>query len=102
MSGLKEQKFLIENDNHHTDLSHNTGKSKIVMTIRKLVSDLETANQTIESISNQKNDTNNLKVSYKEFVEQYNVNSGVLNERLKAVEELLKKCVTKLNEIEDL
>lgn len=102
---LPENKFLVSDDtknelNKTQTLSSNP--SKLIGVIRKLLSDVEKLTSDIEGLSNQKADTTNLKNSYKQFVETSNVNAGIINERLNAIEELLKQTVAKLAEFDNI
>lgn len=100
---LPEKKFLVSDDTKIEDNKNiSIGPSKLVGTIRKLLADVEKLTSEIETLSNQKTDTTNLKNSYKAFVETTNENSGIINARLNAIEDLLKQTVAKLNEFDTI
>ena len=97
--GLQDAKYLVAQQDA---VSQPTGNSKFLATMRKIIADVQKLSADVEASASQKNDTANLKNSYKQFVEDYNQNAGLLNARLNAVEELLKKVVSKLDELENI
>lgn len=84
--------YLVPNEEVKIDIKE--GSSKLVNVMKKLIAD-------VEALQNQKNDTQNLKNSYIAFSQDTNSNLGVLNERLNAIEALLKKLVSRLDELEN-
>lgn len=97
-------------------------KNKLVCVVRKLLVDvsslgnnllevqakLDKFNSDMEGVLNNKVDTQNLKSNYKQFVEDTNANTGLLNEKIKFLMEENKKLNdklielnSKLNELED-
>lgn len=103
---LQENKFLVSDDAknqaNNAVQAVNNNPSKLVGIIRKLLTDVEKIATDLDGLSNQKADTTNLKNSYKQFVEDYNSNAGIINARLNAIEDLLKQTVAKLNEFETI
>ena len=96
---LEEKRFLVSDDASKTVQPSGTGL-KLVAKIKKIVTDLEKVEIDVEGLMGQKNDTSNLKNSYKQFVESYNANAGIIGARLDAIEMLLKETVAKLNELD--
>jgi hypothetical protein len=97
---LEVQKFLVSDD---ATVKQPQGSGlKLVAKIKKIVTDLEKVEVDVEGLMNQKNDTANLKNSYKQFVESYNANAGIIGARLDAIEVLLKETVAKLNELDNI
>ncbi len=97
---LQDNRFLVSTEAEKTEVKA-TG-SKLVIVVRKLLADFEKLNTDFEALASQKTDTANLKTSYKQFVEDYNVNAGIINARLNAIESLLKETVIKLNELDTI
>lgn len=85
------KKYLVPNEDIKIELKE--GSSKLVSSIKKLIGD-------VEILQTQKHDTSNLKNSYITYVQDTNANLGVLNERLNALEILMKKLVNRLDELE--
>lgn len=83
--------------NNEQDQAHNANlnTTKLASTIKQLVQD-------VQQLTAQRNDTTNLKNSYRDFVETYNVNEGSMNAKLSAIELLLKQLSAKLDAIENL
>ena len=98
---LEDKKFLVSDDASKNVQSSGTGL-KFVAKIKKIVTDLEKVEVDVEGLMSQKNDTSNLKNSYKQFVESYNANAGIIGARLDAIENLLKETVAKLNELDSI
>lgn len=93
MSLETTKKFLVP-ANENVKLEIKEGGSKLVLHLKKLIAD-------VEVLQTQKNDTSNLKTSYKAFIEEYNANAGILSARIDALEELVKKLVARLEDIEN-
>lgn len=72
----------------------NKVEPKMVTVVKKLGSD-------VECLLSQRNDTTNLKQSYQQFVVDYNANHGVLEARLKVLEDSHKKMTARLDAVED-
>lgn len=90
---LEQKRFLVENDLSTQEIKE--GTSKLVSKLKELITE-------VEVLQKQKNDTSNLKNSYKEYVDQNNATIGVLHARLESVEKLLKKLVQQFNQLENL
>lgn len=86
------KKYLVPNEEVKIELKERS--SKIVSVLKKLIAD-------VEALQNQKNDTSNLKSSYISFSQETNSNLGILNERLNALEGLIKKLVSRLDELDN-
>ena len=90
---ITKQRFLVPSEEVKIDIKE--GSSKLVNVIKKLIAD-------VEAINEKKSDVTNLKNSYIAFSQDTNSNLGILNERLNAIEGLLKKLVSRLDELENI
>ena len=90
---ITKQRFLVPSEEVKIDIKE--GSSKLVNVIKKLIAD-------VEAINEKKSDVTNLKNSYIAFSQDTNSNLGILNERLNAIEGLLKKLVSRFDEIENI
>ncbi len=99
---LEDKKFLVSDDASSKQTQMSGTGLKLVAKIKKIVTDLEKVEVDVEGLMSQKNDTSNLKNSYKQFVESYNANAGIIGARLDAIEVLLKETVAKLSELDNI
>lgn len=91
---LKEQRYLEQPD-IEIQKQHIGTKSKLKTIIKELINE-------IEELKTQKNDTSNLKNSFKQHVEDENASLGILKTRIDAIELLVKNLVSRLEEIENI
>ena len=98
----------IEIEKRHIIENH-SNKNRLIIVIKKIMSDVEKLLKDIELLNNNKNDTSNLKQNHKQFVEDTNANWAVLNEKIKKLEDdniklenINKNLLERIEELNDI